>query len=462
MRMTKHKPEFHIRGRQRGAVILLVTFSLIAFLGLAALVLDFGRMYAIKSQLQNAADAGALRGAKELNGTGLGLTTAQAKAIEGALTNEFHLVANPLTTADITVQFAGHPFPASWSAADTACRANPLGCYFVRVDTSAQNISSFFAGVIGISTNAAKALAVAGRNNVDITPLAMCALDLTKCPNYPCTPTPTENCECGYERGKTYKVKDINPIGPGTMFWIDPVSTAPPCTVTSADAFRPYACEGKVSFGVSIGDPVYTNTGISNLILSSMDSRFGDYPPSGQCNPQTAPPDTNVKEYEYEDSDVASWMTPQPTRQSACVTSYGPPIRLDSKGVVWAGVRPEDNTIAGRSHTTPPYPGTGTPYGQTSGDYFQPPTGVGAPYATAGRRLMNLIIVDCPSSGGVCRPATVTLVGKFLYMRRADDHFQQDQCADPTKKENSNNEIYVEFARGVDPGLLNAEIKLYR
>ncbi len=166
MRNTKRKTEIRVIDRQRGAVILLVTFSLLAFLGLMALALDLGQMYVVKTQLQNAADAGALRGAKELNGTLGGIGVAEAKAKEAAADgNGFLLVAKTrMQQSQVTVEFADHP-TATWYPASHF--TGPNSAYYVRVwtdaDTAVNQISAFFAGVLGIWDKAAKAVAIAGR-----------------------------------------------------------------------------------------------------------------------------------------------------------------------------------------------------------------------------------------------------------------------------------------------------------
>ncbi len=52
---------------QSGSVGLIFAMSLIVILGLAALVIDLGHAYVVKRELQNAAEAGALAGARALS-----------------------------------------------------------------------------------------------------------------------------------------------------------------------------------------------------------------------------------------------------------------------------------------------------------------------------------------------------------------------------------------------------------
>ena len=49
---------------EQGVTAVIVTILLIVFLGVAALAIDIGHLYVVRNELQNAADAGALAGAK--------------------------------------------------------------------------------------------------------------------------------------------------------------------------------------------------------------------------------------------------------------------------------------------------------------------------------------------------------------------------------------------------------------
>ena len=57
-------------GDERGSVIPIVAVCLVVIFGLAALAIDLGWLFVVKSELQNAADAGALAGVVELVQTG--------------------------------------------------------------------------------------------------------------------------------------------------------------------------------------------------------------------------------------------------------------------------------------------------------------------------------------------------------------------------------------------------------
>lgn len=64
--MKPTKALFNKLKEQEGAVIVLIAVLLIVFLGVAALAIDVGNLYVVRNELQNAADAGALAGARQL------------------------------------------------------------------------------------------------------------------------------------------------------------------------------------------------------------------------------------------------------------------------------------------------------------------------------------------------------------------------------------------------------------
>ena len=66
--LTKRNLKQHWPGRQQGAVLVLVVIALAAMLLMGALALDGGHMLLNKTRLQNAVDAAALSGAKNVAG----------------------------------------------------------------------------------------------------------------------------------------------------------------------------------------------------------------------------------------------------------------------------------------------------------------------------------------------------------------------------------------------------------
>lgn len=441
---------------QRGGVLILFALCLVVLIGFAGLVIDLGATYVGKTELQNAADASALAGAKKLDGTAAGVAAALQAAKSMANLNKYRFAKSAVAFTDSDVWIGNCPSDACFTtlAASVTSDAMASGNYFLKVDTGSRSFDTTFMRVANINNTSARAVAVAGRYSWPIAPLGICALDEDKCPDK------TPGGECGFTRALTYNLNDINKalapsgMGPGDQIWIDPVATnAGECNgSTSYD--RPFICQGKTNIAADIGSTVYTNTGTSNALLASLDSRFGDYDSQGQCDPATAPPDANVRGYLWDkpngqlpasENVQEDWAVTAPTTQSAQITSAAgaKPITTDGNGVRWSYSRP---SAADAGKVNGSYPATGSPYSAISGKYFKAPT-TGTP--KAGRRLLNVVVVSCTTVGGSCRPATVKGIGEFFMTRRANIPGDRN--------------IYLEFSRFIDTSKLTSkEVKLYR
>ncbi len=87
-------------GDDQGAIIGVLAILMVVVLGFVALAVDIGHLYMVRNELQNAADAGALAGARELyndNGTQVNVGANQA-AYDTATSNKASV------------------FPSGWSA----------------------------------------------------------------------------------------------------------------------------------------------------------------------------------------------------------------------------------------------------------------------------------------------------------------------------------------------------------
>jgi len=465
-------PQF--RKRQQGAVAIIVGLSIFILVGMLALVIDLGHLYITKTELQNAADAAALAGAKELDGTPAGVTAAVGKAIELAALNEYDF-SKPVDVTIADMWVGSCPEDGCMVAASSvASGAEPASNKtFLKVDTGNRDLDTWFARIWGVNQTRTFGMAVAGRYVVDITPIGIC--ELTDDPD-----NPRDN-ELGYERGVGYKVSDANPLGPGTMFWIDPVATAPGMCDGSVPTSLPYVCGGKTAFTPVVGQFVYTNTGISDPQLEALDSRFGiDNPAKSKCDPAIHRPDTNVKQYfcvngtgsdgcVKNNSPLAGpglprdWMAPNPLQQSiefVTIDGVNQPVPLatrddevgdDDYGVLWSAYRPEGTTVSDwpsiyKDRATENYPEP-SPYAQSSGDFFELPPTARRP-GVPGRRVLNMIIVKCRTAGGICRPAEIAGVGRFFMQRQANLPGDKD--------------IYVEFGGLLSTPFPPADIRLYR
>jgi Flp pilus assembly protein TadG len=95
------------RHRRRGSVLPLITISLIAVCAFVALAVDVGLMLVARTQCQAAADAAALAGARTLDGTSGGNTSAATTAAQNAA-GDNRVLGKPVTAADIPATAVQH------------------------------------------------------------------------------------------------------------------------------------------------------------------------------------------------------------------------------------------------------------------------------------------------------------------------------------------------------------------
>ena len=107
---------------QRGAVAITFAFSLLVLFGFMALVFDLGRTYVVRTELQNAADAAALAGAKDLNQKLTGVTQAIAtvKAIGLQNNTKFSFKGTTgIVITDAMISVSNCPDGCTWTQAST-------------------------------------------------------------------------------------------------------------------------------------------------------------------------------------------------------------------------------------------------------------------------------------------------------------------------------------------------------
>ena len=489
---------YESRRRQRGAIAIMFGLTVVVLFAMGGLVLDLGHLYIAKAELQNAADAAALAGAKDLNETTPGINAAVANAQAISARNKYNF-STDVVLALTDIEFG--PSPDGPWASVAAAQAAPQGKTFIKVDTGLKVLQTYLMRVAGRDTVSTLGFAVAGRFVVDVTPLGVCAIDPVNITNV--MPGTNELVELGFRRGITYNIPELGPLGAsGVPILLNPVDS-PPSTCnpshSSGNFTAPFVCQGNSAI-VGTSAQVYANTGYSaGSIEKAFNSRLDEFPGGSACDPATSPPDINVLQYDSPPSlppspnlGPADWMSPAPIQQSISVDPVtkkpvgfpGNPPTATSFGVLWSHSRavlatgtapdyaagtpftPADwptlynsglSATAGypTSAAIPPFPvGTSaSPYNETASGsasrYFRPPPT--HPPGTRNRRLMKLVIVDCDGIGGgglSCATLPVKGIGRFFLQSRAD------LTGNPKK-------LYGEFAGLVEP-LPSSEIKLYR
>lgn len=131
---------------ERGVAAVVLAVMLVVFFGLAALVVDLGQLIVVRSELQNAADSGALAGVIDLVYNGP--DSAEATAVTYATQSRNYHLTSPNPAADAVV-------------------VSVLGPETLRVlvrrasGTSAGAVNTFFARIWGIDEAGVEAVAVA-------------------------------------------------------------------------------------------------------------------------------------------------------------------------------------------------------------------------------------------------------------------------------------------------------------
>lgn len=462
--------------RQRGVVMIVLGVMLVVLIGFAGLAIDLGRTYLVRTELQNAADAAALAGAKQLNQTATGMSSAVAYATAMAAQHTFNFgkkVISPTAVLDIT--FGKCPEEVSvcdWQSQTPTL--DPVGRNFIKVDIRSRSLATFFAGVLGAATTKTFGLAVAGYSLVNLTPFGICAID----PNNPtATTTAGELLEYGFRRGVSYNVLDLSPLAPGVHYLINPVDkyvtgASGECSPdnSSPDAVAPFVCTGTSAAipSAAPGGFVYGDSGYSaGKIQAALNSRFNVYGPPYACPVAEAPPDKNIRPYypkydgnkeykppkDWPSTTPVDWISLDPNRQTmnlagissardyGVLWSYSRAVKADGTAFAatstdWSKLYPAGAASAPAAPASYPEP---SPYIKDS------PWPSGNTAGVPDRRVLDLAIVKCPAGkGGVCTPIEVKAIGRF---------FMQVPAQIPAR-------LDVEFAGTIKPP--SVEIKLYR
>ncbi len=144
---------------ERGAVLIFVAVALVALLAMVAFVVDLGRIYWVRAELQTAADAAAFAAAAELPD----LIAVEAEAVLYGQLNVPGL-GTIIAPGDVVV---GH-----WDAGTKTFLpgASPLDAVWVQAQRSEANgnpVQMFFAGIVGFHEANVGAVAIATRTPGD-------------------------------------------------------------------------------------------------------------------------------------------------------------------------------------------------------------------------------------------------------------------------------------------------------
>lgn len=472
--------------RQRGAFAVMAVALIMLILGFSGFAIDLGRMYNRKVELQSAADAIAFAAAKELDGTTAGVTRARNAAAQTAAT-KYYDYSSFIQWSESALKFGSRPDGDNWLDAATAGQAANAGTmFYARVDTNALDsvhgeVQLLLLHLLPSAGSTARvgSVATAGRASTNVLPLAICALSETAGES---RGTANELVEYGFRRGVSYNLMTLNPNGDekGANYLINPLALPGQGSSSVSgrmDVVRPFVCTGTVGIPVGAGSSVKFEEDFPlGSVYQQLNSRFGSY--TDPCIASTAPPDTNVKQYNY--LSEFPLMDKPPTEQSAEmrkhnsrmitiadvptseIATISPPTTGGMYGPLWIYARavikdsryvsgsPEPangytkfattawTTLYGPDQQVKPsrtYPST--PYTSNT----EAPVGV---QGVALRRLLHVPLLNCSTSLGSSGTAEVRAIGKFFMTVSATEEA-----------------LHAEFAGLVPPASLVGQVRLY-
>lgn len=271
----------------------MMVMTAILMLGLLLAVgvaIDSSRIYMVRAELQNAADAAALAGSRELNAGTTGIVSARDRAISIANTyslNNAAITVDGNTGVEFAVNlnapdgngrtYVNYQTFSGWSAAAKTAFAAKVR--FVRVTTQSASIGILFSrSVLGASHSEARS-ATAG-----LYPNANVICDTVPFSVY-------DNVGAPFTPGGLYTIRldPGNAVSPGNYLILD----LPGC---SGDCTREQSAGGTGNCVSALQSlQIDTEPGTkAGQVRQGINARFGDY--GGGLDPQTYPPDENVAE----------------------------------------------------------------------------------------------------------------------------------------------------------------------
>ncbi len=148
-----------LRSGQRGSIMIMTAIFALLLLLMVGLCIDISRIYVVRAELQNAADAAALTAARELNGGTAGIDDAVTQATN-VISNNQGLRAKTAVSIS-TIEFAVNLNDSPYLTAAQA-KLNASNIRFVKVTTQATSTNILFASSALGATHSESRQAVAG------------------------------------------------------------------------------------------------------------------------------------------------------------------------------------------------------------------------------------------------------------------------------------------------------------
>jgi Flp pilus assembly protein TadG len=400
---------------QSGAVLPIVTISLVVLMGMATLATDLSRLLDLQTQLQKAADAYALAGAAELDGAPDAITRANAAIDTMMASRNSSIFGGGAVTVASRTYYA--TLPANDATAMGGGGAAAADARYVQVVVTPVVLNTFlpatYFGAVN-NTMTTGASAVAGLMTV------LCR----KTPIYVCNGSgPTDMLDPTVMRGK--EVVLVAPPGsafaPGNYGFLDiGCGNNTPCLNEALGKNESGQCTRV--------DTVDTTTGQKSAAADYFNTRFDIYDKSAKnANPAEYSPDVNVrkgyvpgadacKDQKFDETGTQSLPLPDDSDITPAIKNGTNPY-IGNRDVIWGNYSDVNNVP--RSGTTR-YDQYKSEIGlDTPSDGGEKGTPICAPAnATAERRLIYAAVLDCSAlSGGVNEGVHALGVVTFFLLR---------------------------------------------
>jgi hypothetical protein len=275
----------------RGAIAIMVGICILAMIAFLGVVIDLGRMYTIKTELSNAADACALAAASELRGDADSLIRADNAA---DMTTQRNLADFQRTTVSFiqnsTVTFSDHLEPiANYKTRTAVVPADIPNMHYARCLLPRSGILPWFMQVMGFGTQAVASHAIASLYNSQTScalPIALIQLPTGTCPDGSATDA------YGFCIGQWYG--GIRSAGgddlSGNFNWVD--FTPPNGGASELSDLLTGDGWCSTATGMQVGE-----SGMNESVAKAWNTRFGIYPGNGcngngPTNIENTPPDS--------------------------------------------------------------------------------------------------------------------------------------------------------------------------
>jgi Flp pilus assembly protein TadG len=311
--MSNTKIAIRRRKEERGQTIVLVAVALVSLLGMAALAIDVTTLYVARGEMQRAADAAALAGAKAFVDSGITTDTGNATRQALAQTMATSVINSMLAQNNVS---GAPPVLASAPAFDFTRPGNPQ----ISVTLQRTNLPTFFARIWGTKLVTVTASAIAEAYNPSNAPA-----------NYPPI---APKCV------KPLLVANQDPKAAGASPFVNPTTGAPFAAAVIGEAVTLTPCPSAACppvMGALQFRPAAVTAGTANLCSGGCSPPASDYESSIDCCDSATPPATQY---------TCGTVGPTPPNPLVDTTLVDPPLSVQTnQGLQCVTNHPSEDTL---------------------------------------------------------------------------------------------------------------------